>query len=166
MKLKLFGIFALVLAISIGVWLEVSQKPMAPMVSATTLRGETLNLADLKGKVVLVNFWATSCTTCMGEMPKLVAVHQKYAAQGYETLAVAMDYDPTDYVKNYAEKNALPFKVAMDSKGDIARAFGGVRLTPTSVLIDKQGRIVQTYLGEPDFAQFQSLVESLLKKSA
>lgn len=154
------------IAIALGAWTFLDQKPLAPAVTATTLEGKRLNLADLKGKVVLVNFWATSCTTCMGEMPKLTEVHRKYAPQGYETLAVAMDYDPADYVKAYVQKSGLPFTVALDSKGEIAKAFGGVRLTPTSVLIDKQGRIVQTYLGEPDFAKFQALVEDLLKKTA
>lgn len=165
MKSKLIVIFSIVAAAALGGWALLDQKVAAPAVSATTLEGKTLSLADLKGKVVLVNFWATSCTTCMGEMPKLVEVHKKYAPQGYETLAVAMDYDPADFVKAYVKKTGLPFTVAMDSKGEIAKAFGGIRLTPTSVLIDKHGRIVQTYLGEPDFAKFQSLVESLLKEA-
>lgn len=165
MKLKLIVTFSVVLAAALAGWTLLDRKPTAPAVSATTLEGKTLTLADLKGKVVLVNFWATSCTTCMAEMPKLVAMQQKYAAQGYETLAVAMDYDPADYVKTYVNKTHLPFIVAHDSKGDIAKAFGGIRLTPTSMLIDKQGHIVQTYLGEPDFEKFQGLVEKLLKEA-
>lgn len=165
MKSKLLVIFSIIVAVALGGWALLDQKNAAPAVSATTLEGKTLSLADLKGKVVLVNFWATSCTTCMAEMPKLVAMQQKYATQGYQTLAVAMDYDPADYVKTYVEKTRLPFIVAHDRKGDIAKAFGGIRLTPTSMLIDKQGRIVQTYLGEPDFEKFQALVEKLLKEA-
>ncbi|HEX5391887.1 MAG TPA: TlpA disulfide reductase family protein [Rhodocyclaceae bacterium] len=165
MKSKLIVIFSILVAAALGGWALLDQKTAAPTVSAATLEGKTLSLADLKGKVVLVNFWATSCTTCMAEMPKLVEVHKKYAAQGYETLAVAMDYDPADYVKTYVEKTKLPFTVVLDSKGEIAKAFGGIRLTPTSILIDKHGRIVQTYLGEPDFDKFQTLVESLLKEA-
>jgi peroxiredoxin len=165
MKSKLLVIFSIIVAAALGGWALLDQKNAAPAVSATTLEGKTLNLADLRGKVVLVNFWATSCTTCMAEMPKLVSMQQKYATQGYQTLAVAMDYDPADYVKTYVEKTRLPFIVAHDSKGDIAKAFGGIRLTPTSMLIDKQGRIVQTYLGEPDFEKFQALVEKLLKEA-
>ncbi|GAB2181033.1 TlpA disulfide reductase family protein [Denitratisoma sp. agr-D3] len=162
MKLKFIVTFALVALLGGLGWVFLAPKPTAPTVAATTLDGQPLRLADLKGKVVLVNFWATSCTTCMAEMPKLVAVHQQYAAKGYETLAVAMDYDPADYVRTYVSKTHLPFKVVLDSHGDIARAFGGIRLTPTSILIDKEGHIVQTYLGEPDFAQFPKLIESLL----
>lgn len=165
MKSKLLVIFSIIVAAALGGWALLDQKNAAPAISATTLEGKTLTLAELRGKVVLVNFWATSCTTCMAEMPKLVAMQQKYAAQGYQTLAVAMDYDPADYVKTYVGKTHLPFIVAHDSKGDIAKAFGGIRLTPTSMLIDKQGRIVQTYLGEPDFEKFQALVEKLLKEA-
>ena len=150
------------LVILLGGWAALTKKESAPSLQATTLQGENLSLAGLKGKVVLINFWATSCTTCMAEMPKLMAVHQKYAAKGFETLAVAMDYDPADYVKTYVQKSGLPFKVILDSKGEIAKSFGGIRLTPTSVLIDKQGKVVQTYLGEPDFAKFQALLEDLL----
>jgi peroxiredoxin len=162
MKSKSIVIFVTLIVIFAGAWLLLNRKDSAPPLAATTLQGENLSLASLKGKVVLVNFWATSCTTCMAEMPKLVAIHQQFAAKGYETVAIAMDYDPADYVKNYVQKTSLPFKVVLDSKGDYARAFGGIRLTPTSVLIDKQGNIVQTYLGEPDFPKFQALVEHLL----
>lgn len=162
MKTKSIAIFALLLAAVAGSWYALSRPQSAPPLAATTLAGEKLTLAGLKGKVVLVNFWATSCTTCMAEMPKLVAVQQKYAGQGFETLAVAMDYDPADYVRTYVQKNALPFKVILDSQGQIAQAFGGIRLTPTSILIDKDGHIVQTYLGEPDFAKFQNLLDQLL----
>lgn len=162
MKSKSIVIFVFVLVIIAAGGFLLSGPDKAPSFAATTLQGEKLSTEALKGKVVLVNFWATSCTTCMAEMPKLVAIHQQYATKGYETLAVAMDYDPADYVKTYAQKSGLPFKVALDSKGEIAKAFGGIRLTPTSILIDKQGRVVQTYLGEPDFAKFQALLEKLL----
>ena len=68
----------------------------------------------------LVNFWATSCTGCMKEMPRLVETHRKYAGQGFETVAVAMSYDRPDYVQTYVNTNKLPFKVALDMDGSIA----------------------------------------------
>jgi len=162
MKLKSIVIFIVAGAFLVGGWLFLGKKDSAPPLAATTLQGEQLSLDGLKGKVVLVNFWATSCTTCMAEMPKLMEIHRKYTGKGFETLAVAMDYDPAEYVKTYVQKSGLPFKVILDSKGEIAKSFGGIRLTPTSILIDKQGRVVQTYLGEPDFAKFQALLEELL----
>lgn len=142
-----------------------SRKPMAPAVSFTSLKGETITLDSLRGKVVLVNFWATSCPGCIKEMPQLVSTYEKYHAQGYETIAVAMSYDPPNYVLTYTEKNALPFTVSLDINGKIAQAFGDVKLTPTSFLIDKQGNIIQQIVGEPDFAKLHTLIEKKLKET-
>ena len=147
-------------------WSILSQKSEAPDVTVATLSGKPLELKQLRGKVVLVNFWATTCTTCVGEMPKMVDTYKALSPRGYEMVAVAMDYDRPDWVLNYAQKNALPFIVALDLKGEAALAFGGVRLTPTSFLIDRQGRIVKQYLGEPDFAQLKKTIDELLKAAA
>jgi peroxiredoxin len=117
---------------------------------------------SLRGKVVMVNFWATSCVTCVKEMPDMVATYNKYKAQGLEFVAVAMQYDRPDYVLNFAEQRKLPFTVALDSAGDIARQFGDVTLTPTTFLIDKQGRIIKTYVGAPDFGAVHKLIEKEL----
>lgn len=143
-----------------------SQPAAAPDVSFTTLDGQTRQLSSLKGKVVLVNFWATTCTTCVAEMPKLVETYNKFAPKGFETVAIAMDYDPPEYVRNYAQKNGLPFTVALDSGGKAAKGFEEVRLTPTTFLLDKQGRVVQKYLGEPDFAKLHALLDKLLAEPA
>ena len=132
----------------------------------TTLKGEKLTTADLRGKVVLVNFWATSCVVCVKEMPEIAATYRKFEARGFETIAVAMSYDPPNLVLNYAQKNALPFKVALDLNSDIAQAFGKVRLTPTTFVLDKRGRIVARYLGEPDFAELHKLIEARLGDAA
>lgn len=137
----------------------------APAVGYTLLDGRTSNIAQLRGKVVLVNFWATSCTTCVREMPNIVATHEKFKARGYETLAVAMSYDTPAYVINFAQTRALPFNVAFDKSGEIAKSFGDVTLTPTTVLINKRGEIVKRYVGEPDFVALHELVEKLLAQS-
>ena len=139
-----------------------AQSESAPDVAYTLLDGSKHSLAAQRGKVLLVNFWATSCSTCVQEMPHLVDTHQKFRAQGYDTLAVAMSYDPPAYVANFAASRQLPFGVAIDNTGDIAKRFGDVRLTPTSVLIDKQGRIVKRYVGAPDFAALHRLIGELL----
>lgn len=164
-KLKVvLGLLAAVIAIF--VWLIVAQKPQAPSVALTTMQGKSIDLASLRGKVVVVNFWATDCPGCISEMPALVEMQQHFAAQGLETLAVAMDYDKPEYVAAYAKKNDLPFIVAHDAGGKAANAFGDVRMTPTTFLIDKRGAIVKRYLGEPDFTQLRALVETLLQASA
>ena len=137
----------------------------APESTFVLLDGSRQTTADFKGKVTLVNFWATSCVTCVAEMPKLIATHQKYAAQGYDTVAVAMSYDPPSYVVNYTETRRLPFKVAIDNTGTVAKAWGDVKLTPTTYLLNKRGEIVKQYVGEPDFAALQLLIEKLLAQS-
>ncbi|HYA21316.1 MAG TPA: TlpA disulfide reductase family protein [Burkholderiales bacterium] len=157
----------LVLAALLGLFLAqaVSQVWPAPQVTFTSLNGEKIPIDTLHGKVVLVNFWATSCTGCIREMPRLTDTYRKYRAQGLETIAVAMSYDPPNYVLNYTEKNSLPFVVALDVQGTIAQAFGDVSVTPTTFVIDKRGNIIKRIVGEPDFAQLDQLIEKKLAAS-
>jgi peroxiredoxin len=138
----------------------------APASTFVLLDGSKQTTADLKGKVTLVNFWATSCTTCVAEMPKIVATYDKYKDRGYDTLAVAMSYDPPSYVVNYAQTRKLPFKVAIDNTGAVAKSWGEVQLTPTTYVVNKKGEIVKRYVGEPDFAELHALIEKLLAQSA
>lgn len=138
---------------------------MAPNVAYTLLDGRNSSMNAQRGKVVLVNFWATDCVTCIKEMPQLIATHEKYKSRGFDTLAVSMRYNPPAYVIGFAERRRLPFGVAIDNTGEIARRFGEVQVTPTSLLIDKHGRIVERYVGEPDFAALQRRIEQLLAES-
>lgn len=137
----------------------------APDAAFVRLDGSSSRMADLRGKVVLVNFWATSCATCVAEMPGLIDTHRRFNARGYETLAVAMSYDPPAYVSNFAQRRELPFWVAIDNTGAIAKAFGDIRLTPTTFLIDKKGGIVKRYVGAPDFKALNDLVDKLLAET-
>ena len=155
------------LALGAGAWLSATHSAnaeMAPNVTYTLLDGRSADLAALRGKVVLVNFWATSCTACVHEMPQIVALHETFKSRGYDTLAVAMRYDPPASVIRFAESRRLPFGVVIDNTGAVARGFGSVELTPTSVLINQRGEIVARYVGEPDFSALQALVERLLTK--
>ncbi len=137
----------------------------APNVRYTLLDGSTSTLQSLRGKVVLVNFWTTDCEPCVREMPQFVATHEKYKARGLETLAVSMSYNAPALVINFAQRRHLPFGVVIDNTGAVARGFGDVAYTPTSVLIDKHGRIVQRVVGATDFAKLDKLVEKLLAES-
>lgn len=139
-----------------------SGQSVAPQSTFVLLDGSQQTTADLKGKVTLVNFWATSCTTCVAEMPQIVATYDKYHARGFDTLAVAMSYDPPSYVLNFAQSRKLPFKVALDNTGAAARAWGDVKLTPTTFIVNKRGEIVKRYVGAPDFAELHQLIEKLL----
>lgn len=153
-----------VIAISAVVFLTTGQEA-APESTFVLLDGSKTSTADFKGKVTLVNFWATSCTTCVAEMPKIISTYDKFKAKGFDTVAVAMSYDPPAYVVNYAETRKLPFKVAIDNTGAVAKAWGEVKLTPTTYIVDKQGKIVKRYVGEPDFAELHQLIDKLLAAS-
>lgn len=162
MKKILLAIAILVVVAGVAIWQLPSAAKTAPDVTFTTLEGEQFTTQDLRGKVVLVKFWATSCVTCVAQMPDNIKNYNNLKERGYETVAVAMQYDPPNYVKNFAESRQLPFKVAIDATGDIARAFGDVKLTPTAFLIDKQGNIIRRYLGNYDKESFLATVEKAL----
>lgn len=148
-----------------GGWMLTSREhapEFAPEISYTLLDRSVVTTTQLKGQVVLVNFWATSCSSCVAELPQLVRTHQRFQARGYATLAVAMKYDAPAHVARFAEEHHLPFGVAIDNTGQIAQGFGDVKLTPTSFLIDRQGKVVKRFVGAPDFAALDGLIERLL----
>lgn len=148
-----------------GLWLILGNPDQAPQASFTTIEGKQIALSDFKGRVVLVNFWATSCPGCITEMPKLAESYKQYQAKGFEVIAVAMAYDPPSHVVNYAKKNGLPFPVAFDTDGTLANAFD-VQVTPTSIVIDQQGKIVQRIIGEVDFTVLHALLNEKLGRKA
>lgn len=151
------------LALLAGLWLSLSSPERAPQVQLALLDGKVASLTELgRGKVVLVNFWATSCPGCVKEMPGMVETYNTYRGKGYETVAVAMSYDPPAHVLNFARKNKLPFPVALDADGSAAQAFGGVMVTPTSFLLDKDGKIVKRILGEIRFPELHADLDKLL----
>jgi peroxiredoxin len=159
------GIAAILAAGAGAYYLTAGSSNAAPMATYVMLDGSQKTTADLKGRVTLVNFWATSCVTCVGEMPKIIATYNKYHTQGFDTLAVAMSYDPPSYVVNYAETRKLPFQVAIDNTGAAANAWGQVQLTPTTFLVNKRGEIVKRFVGEPDFDDLHRLIEKLLSEA-
>jgi peroxiredoxin len=169
MRLKLIvGIAALAAAIAwtaavVGISKRTLLRP-APQVSFVQLSGETFSTSDLRGKVVLVNFWGSYCTSCIKEMPHMVETHRKFAPRGFETVAVATRHDSAQRVRHFAASRALPFKVALDSSGEVAKEFGNVRLTPTSFLIDREGRVLRRYVGEHDWAGLRRDVERELAR--
>jgi len=150
---------------ALAAWHTLGVRAATPAVSYTLLDGSKTSIEARRGKVLLVNFWATSCASCVAEMPQFVATHQKFKGRGYETVAIAMDYDQPAYVSRFAQSRALPFGVAFDKSGEVAQAFGDVKLTPTTFLIDRHGRIVKRYLGAPDFAALDKLIGELLAES-
>lgn len=155
---------AAALAVGIAIFLGSGSTP-APQSSFILLDGTKKDTTQFKGKVTLVNFWATSCVSCVAEMPKLIATYNKYKPMGFDTVAVAMSYDPPSYVVNFANTRQLPFSVAIDNTGEVARAWEDVQLTPTTFIVNKRGDIVKRYVGEPNFQELHQLIERLLAET-
>jgi len=162
---KLFLFAALGIALAVMLYLGLTQKPGVPALTMTDLSGKPVALAQLRGKTVLVNFWATSCPGCVKEMPQLVDTYNQYHDKGFELVAVAMSYDPPDHVHQFVAERGLPFPVVLDSRGDIARAFGEVKLTPTAFLIDADGHIVEQTIGDLDFVKLRQRLGGTGKQS-
>ena len=160
--IKPAAIGAVVLALAGVGYATFNSREKAPDVTFISIAGDKISTQGLRGKVVMVNFWATSCTSCVREMPAMVDTYNKFKGQGLEFVAVAMQYDPPNYVVNFTETRQLPFIVALDSGGDLAKSFGDVTLTPTTFVIGKDGAILKRYVGEPDFSQLHALLQKAL----
>ncbi|OYY58965.1 MAG: thioredoxin [Hydrogenophilales bacterium 28-61-11] len=156
------ALIAVVLIVVAALAYAMLSKPAAPTVTFVTLEGQPIQLDSLRGKVVLVNFWATSCPGCIKEMPGMVETYNQYKAKGFEIIAVAMSYDPPSHVVNFTQTRQLPFPVALDVKGDLALAFGDVKLTPTSFIVGKTGQILEQKIGELDFVKLRKLLDQEL----
>lgn len=157
------GGLLVIAALVLSGYIALSAHNTAPDVTFVKLDGQKVALKDLRGKVMIVNFWATSCTTCISEMPQMIATYDKYKNQGLDVVAVAMSYDPPNYVLNYARTRKLPFQVALDPQDTLAEAFGDVKLTPTTFVIGKDGAILKRYVGKLQFAEFHRFLEKALE---
>ena len=152
--------------IAIGwLWLGPSGARAAPDVTFNTLSGESVNLSELRGQPILVNFWATTCIGCVAEMPHLAELYNAYSAEGFKVVGVAMYYDPPNQVLELTQQRQVPYPISLDVDGKIGKAFGDVSLTPTSFLVDADGKIVLHKIGELDMDALHAKIESLLHAS-
>lgn len=158
-------LLALALALAAGVWLG-TRPAQAPATAVVLLDGSTRAGAAVPGQVTLVNFWATTCSVCVAEMPQMVRLFQTHHAQGFSTVAVAMAYDPPASVIRFSESRQLPFDVVIDNTGALAQAWGDVQATPTSYLVNRQGQIVDRFVGAPDFDALSRKIEALLRDTS
>ena len=160
--LKKFSIIVFIL-ISISLIFMSTQKKLVPQIDMLTISGETISTEDLIGNVYLVNFWATDCPGCIEEMPGLIDTFNKYKNKNFTVIAVSMFYDPPSRVLSYTEKNKLPFPVTLDLDKNIMNSFDDIKLTPTSVLINKKGQVVNTIIGVLDFKDLHEKIDLMLK---
>lgn len=157
-------IFIALLGVSLAavIWMPSGLGP-APQVKFNTLTGESIALSSLEGKPVLITFWATSCVTCIHEIPLLKQLHETLHPDGLTIIGVAMYYDEPDSVRELTERMQLPYTIALDTDGELAKAFGDVRLTPTSYIIAPDGRIALRKIGTFDADALTERLQKLLQ---
>jgi peroxiredoxin len=140
-------------------WVSEQATP-APSAPVQLVDGQLISLADLKGRVVLVNFWATWCPYCRHEMPDMQRFHQQWQARGFETLAVSVEDDPQK-VADFMRKEGYTFPAALVN-AEFAAGFGEISQVPMSFIVDRDGVIRHKIKGQVHYARLEDLVEPLL----
>ncbi len=134
----------------------------APGFTLKDATGKTVQLADYKGKVVLLNFWATWCGPCKIEIPWFIDFEQRYKDRGFAVLGISMDEDGWEAVKPYLEAKKVNYRVVIGTD-EVADLYGGVSSLPTSFVIDRQGKIASTHVGLVSKSVYQNDIEQLLE---
>lgn len=153
----------LLCAATTALMLDALRGQRAPHVSFTLLGDRPVQMSSLLGRPLLVNFWATTCSICRREMPKLIELYRELHPLGLELIGVAMPYDPPNLVAEHAERSSIPYPVSLDIDGAIVGAFGGVSVTPTTFLIGPAGVILGRYEGVLDFGELRHRILMLIR---
>jgi thiol-disulfide isomerase/thioredoxin len=137
--------------------------PMAPAFSLTDITGKPLNLSDYKGKVVVLDFWATWCGPCRIEIPGFIELQKRYASQGFTMIGISMDDSPEPVVDFTKELQMnYPVAVGNDRLGEL---YGGMPGLPTTFMIGRDGRIYAKHVGATDSSVFETEIKQLLAAS-
>lgn len=144
-----------------GIGVTVIEHPLAPDFSLPQLSGQQLHLSDYRGKLILLDFWATWCEPCRKEIPAFVALQNKYRDHGFQIVGVSMDDGP-EPVRDFYQQFNMNYPVVM---GDAATGelYGGVLGLPMAFLIDRDGHIYSKHVGATDISVFETEIESLLR---
>lgn len=122
------------------------------------LDGRKIALDTLRGRPVLVAFWATNCKPCIEELPDLIKLYNELRPRGFELIAVAMPYDPPLNVQTFVKNKNVPYPVALDVEGKIVRAFDGVPYVPMAFILDANGKIAYQQAGKLDIAKARRII--------
>ena len=162
LKAVLFAVIAVSLIASFAVLRLAPDEPVrVPDLTVTTLQGQPFSIPRLQGKPLLVNFWATSCRSCLEEIPRLIELHRELNPNGFEIIGIAMPYDPPNRVIAVSQAKQIPYPIALDIRGEAARAFGNIRLTPSSFLIAPDGRVIHRQTGELQLGKLRALLADM-----
>ncbi|HYP15414.1 MAG TPA: TlpA disulfide reductase family protein, partial [Bryobacteraceae bacterium] len=141
-----------------------SERKQAPAFSLKDVDGRSVTLDDYKGKVVLLNFWATWCGPCKIEIPWFIDFEQKFKDRGFAVLGVSMDEEGWEIVKPYIAKEKVNYRVLLGTDS-VAQLYGGVDNLPTSFILDPEGKIASTHIGLVSKSVYENEIQSLLSKS-
>lgn len=125
------------------------------------LEGKEVKLSDFKGKVVILDFWATWCPPCRKEIPHFVELQKEYGDQGLAIVGISLDEGGAEAVKPFAEKYEINYAVVMGDQ-EVAMSYGGIEAIPTTFVIDKEGKIVSKHVGYADKETFEKEIKPLL----
>jgi thiol-disulfide isomerase/thioredoxin len=134
----------------------------APAWQLKDLDGREVTAAQFKGKVVVVDFWATWCAPCVDEIPGYIALQKKYGADGLVIVGISMDRRGPGHVKQFAETHGINYTLVMGDEA-VADAFGGLEALPTTYLVSRDGRILHRKVGGADPADYEKRVKAALK---
>ena len=138
-----------------------SQTAVMPEWSLKDMEGKTVRSTDLKGKVVIVDFWATWCGPCRTEIPNFIALQKKYEKQGLVVVGLSVDEDGADVVKRFARKLGMNYPVLLSDE-KTREAFGGIEAVPMTFIVDREGHIAKKHLGFTDKDEFEKEIKPLL----
>jgi peroxiredoxin len=157
---KVAKVFVLMMAVGFAM-VAVAQKQKAADFSLKSADGVSHELSKYKGKVVLVNFWATWCGPCRAEIPDFVEAYSKYKGKGFEIIGISLDQDGWTKVTPFAKQNKINYPVVLGTE-QVVENYGGIEAIPTTFLVDKNGTIVDKHVGTMTLKLLESKLKPLL----
>ncbi len=135
----------------------------APNFNLPTIAGKHLKLSDYKGKVLIVDFWATWCPPCRRGIPDLIELKRKYGQTGFDVIGISVDTDTKADVSSFVQRMGINYPVVY-AEGNVTERYGGIESIPTSFVIDKTGKIVSSYQGFNPISVYEDQIKKLLAK--